>query len=365
MHHPLVDFCLFPGLGTPFSAGRPGHPHTFTVFAAGRPVTTLPATTAWSAAHFFQAAFAWLGHTPRQAQMLTQGLPGLPEPQIVLTTHDAPSSALVVPVDLRGLGGGIVPIAAVPGQPAQDLVQDIQVLGATHPLVPLFHDLFLQDPALLDDVQWLRVCRPTRPTSSPCGPFTSTTTTSTGMQAPETRVRFVLTGGDITLQLPPVPVAAADPVEAVAELLFAMASAGRLQERAVVTLGAAWPSSTRGERIVPFVVSAAGEHVRQMVLFDPSYDGSQLYAMGVQPGLFADDLMSNNYRQCGLTMWVNGVHMSAMQRPLRTGDYVQLLPDRVIQAPTAIHPEDLLDSINRLRAFSAPLPVPSFPLTSA
>ena len=373
-HHPLADFCLFPSLGAPFSAGRPEHPHTFTVLAAGRPVTTLPANTAWSAAQFFHAAFAWLGHTPRQAQMLTPSLPGLPEPQIVLTTHDAPSSALVVPVDFRGVGGGVVPTIAVPGQPAQELVHDVQILDTVHPFLPLFHDLFLQDtrggvhdqvPALLDDVQWLRVCSLACSAGSPCGPLTSTTTTSTGMQTSETRVRFVLTGGDITVQLPPVPVTAADPVEAVAELLFSMASAGRLQERAVVTLGAAWPSSTRGERIVPFVVSAAGEHVRQMVLFDPSYDGSQLYAMGVQPGLFAEDLMSNNYRQCGLTMWVNGVHMSAMQRPLRTGDYVQLLPDRVIQAPTAIHPEDLLDSINRLRAFSAPLPVPPFSMSTA
>ena len=130
-------------------------------------------------------------------------------------------------------------------------------------------------------------------------------------------------------------------------------------------LGAAWPIRTRNERVVPFVVSGLGDHVRQMVLFDPSYDGSQLYAMGVQPGLYAEDLMSNNYRQCGLTLWVNGVHMSAVVRPLRTGDYVQLLPDRPTQASTAAHPEELLGAINRLRAFSAPLPVPSFPISAA
>ena len=185
------------------------------------------------------------------------------------------------------------------------------------------------------------------------------------MQSSEQRVRFVLSGGATTLQLPPVPVNAADPVEAVAELLFAMASLGRLQEGSAVTLGAAWPICRKGDRVVPFVVSGVGDQVQQVVLFDPSYDGSQLYAMGVQPGLYAEDLMSNNYRQCGLTLWINGVHMSAVVRPLRTGDYVQLLPDRPTQVSSAAHPEELLSAVNRLRAFSAPLPVPPFPLNSA
>ena len=201
-------------------------------------------------------------------------------------------------------------------------------------------------PDNLDDVQWLRLCSVT--TSSGPGSCTllSSTTTTTGMQAGEQRVRFIMSGG-------------------ATDLLFAMASSGRLPEGSAVTLGAAWPIRTRNERVVPFVVSGLGDHVRQMVLFDPSYDGSQLYAMGVQPGLYAEDLMSNNYRQCGLTLWVNGVHMSAVVRPLRTGDYIQLLPDRPTQASTAAHPEELLGAINRLRAFSAPLPVPPFQISAA
>ena len=371
---PLVEFCLFPGLGSPLTAASAGHPHQFAVLMPDRPITLLPAVTTWTAVSFFQAAFAWLGHTPRRAQLLTQSIPGLPEPQIVLTDQDVPASALVIPLDLRDVGGGITPVVLEPGQPVAEVLHTLHTPSMPPLDAPIYHELFVQDtrggvfsqvPDALSDVQWLRVCCSTGVRNIPWGLLTSTTTASTGMQMPEVRVRFVMSGGATTLQLPPVPVARADPVEAVAELLFAMASAGRLPEGSMVTLGAAWPPSNRGERIVPFVVSGAGEQVRQMVLFDPSYDGSQLYAMGVQPGLYAEDLMSNNYRQCGLTLRVNGVHMSAVVRPLRTGDYVQLLPDRPTQVPTIVHPEDLLDSVNRLRAFSAPLRVPAFPINAA
>ncbi|CAE7501382.1 unnamed protein product [Symbiodinium sp. KB8] len=374
INRPLAELCLFPCLGSPFAAASIGRPHQFTVLTHDWPVTLLPAVTTWTAVSFFQAAFAWLGHMPRRAQLLTQSIPGLPEPQIVLTDQDVPASALVIPLDLRGVGGGITPAVLEPGQTVVEVVHTLHTPDMPPLDAPIYHELFVQDtrggvfsqvPDALSDVQWLRVCCSNGMCTMPGGLLTSTTTTSTGMQMPEVRVRFVMSGGATTMQLPAVPVAMADPVEAVAELLFAMASAGRLQEGSTVTLGAAWPPSDRGVRIVPFVVSEPGEHVRQMVLFDPSYDGSQLYAMGVQPGLYAEDLMSNNYRQCGLTLRINGVHMSAVVRPLRTGDYIQLLPDRPTQVPTIVHPEDLLDSVNRLRAFSAPLRVPAFPINAA
>ena len=374
LHRPLCESCLFPGLGPPFAQSSHTVDHQFTVLLCGRPVTVLPATTAWTLANFFQAAFAWLGHAPRHALLITQSLPGLPEPQIVLTDQDTHPAATVVPLDLRTWGGEVVPVALQPGMHVSDVVGQLQLSWLEPPGDPLYHELFLQDtrggvhyhiPDNLDDVQWLRLCSATAGIG-PCGhTLLSSTTTTTGMQAGEQLVRFVISGGATTLQLPPVPVHTADPVEAVADLLFAMASSGRLPEGSAVTLGAAWPIRTRNERVVPFVVSGLGDHVRQIVLFDPSYDGSQLYAMGVQPGLYAEDLMSNNYRQCGLTLWVNGVHMSAVVRPLRTGDYVQLLPDRPTQASTAAHPEELLGAINRLRAFSAPLPVPPFPTNAA
>ncbi|OLQ11339.1 hypothetical protein AK812_SmicGene4821 [Symbiodinium microadriaticum] len=374
LHRPLSDSCLFPSLGPPSAQGTPVAAHQFTIIANGHPVVTLPATTAWTLANFFQAAFAWLGHAPRFARILTQSLPGLPEPQIVLTDQDVPPSAVVVPLDLRPWGVNIVPVVLTPGLPVSEVLSQLQLPMFELAGNPIYHDLFLQDtrggvhqhtPDSLDEVQWFRVCCASSSWGAVSAWPLSSTTTTTGMQAGDRRVRFVLSGGGTSLQLPPVTVAAADPVVAVAELLFAMASAGRLVEGSAVTLGAAWPLSVRGDRVVPFVVSAGGDHVQQVVLFDPSYDGSQLYAMGVQPGLYAEDLMSNNYRQCGLTLWVNGVHMSAVVRPLRTGDYVQLLPDRPLQASTASHPEELLSSINRLRAFSAPLRVPAFSFESA
>ena len=368
LHRPLSDSCLFPSLGPPFVRGMQTTAHQFTIITCGHPVVILPATTAWTLANFFQAAFAWLGHAPRHARILTQSLPGLPEPQIVITDQDVPSEASVVPFDLRAWGVSVLPVVVSPGQHISEILGQLQLPAFELPGSPLYHDLFLQDtrggvhqhlPDSLDDVQWFRMCSVSSGWDAFCSDSVSSTTTTTGMLAGERRVRFVLSGGGASLQLPPVTVAVADPVEAVAELLLAMASAGRLAAGSTVTLGAAWPLSVRGDRVVPFVVSAEGDHVQQVVLFDPSYDGSQLYAVGVQPGLYAEDLMSNNYRQCGLTLWVNGVHMSAVVRPLRTGDYVQLLPDRLIRASTASHPEELLSSINRLRAFSAPLRVPA------
>ncbi|CAE7826695.1 unnamed protein product, partial [Symbiodinium sp. CCMP2456] len=377
---PLAASFLFPDLAGAGGSGLAVGTHYFAVIAWDRPVGVLPAAADWSLASFFQAAETWLGHAPRIALLLTHSVPNLPAPQFVLTDYDVPASAEVVPLDLRPWGGDVVPLVAVPGSAVGDVLNHLPGLPPVLGQVPLHHDLFLQDargglhahiPEDLSDVQWFRVCRAVvGPDASPFGcadgVLTSTSTTTTGMHAESRSVRFVLTGGATTLQLPPVPVSEADPVHAIGELLFAVAACGRLKEGAAVTLGAGWPApSRRGEYIVPFVVSAFGDEVQQSVLFDPSYDGSQLYAMGVQQGLHAEDLMSTNYRQCGLTLWVNGVHSSAVIRPLRTGDYVQLLPNRVITAPTAIHPEVLLSSINRLRAISAPLLVPDFPRVAA
>ena len=171
LHRPLSDSCLFPRLGPPLAHGAQIMEHQFTVMACGRPITVLPATTAWTLANFFQAAFAWLGHAPRHALLLTQSLPGLPEPQIVLTDQDTSIAATVVPLDLRTWGGEVTPVALTPGMHVSDVVGQFQ-LPQLEPLgSPIYHDLFLQDtrggvyqhtPDSLEEVQWFRVCSQAR-----------------------------------------------------------------------------------------------------------------------------------------------------------------------------------------------------------
>ena len=78
--------------------------------------------------------------------MLTPGLSGLPEPQLVLTMDDVLGTALAV--DLTGMGAGAVVLDLTPGTPVEDVTQSLQVDGAAVSLLQelaLRRDLFLQD----------------------------------------------------------------------------------------------------------------------------------------------------------------------------------------------------------------------------
>ena len=93
----------------------------FTVLATGRDVFTLQAYSDWSLAAFFHTAVGVVSELPQAVQLLTTGLPGLAEPQFVLTTAGAP--CLAVPLDLREFGGNIVVVNPAPSTSLEDLLQ--------------------------------------------------------------------------------------------------------------------------------------------------------------------------------------------------------------------------------------------------
>ena len=78
VHRPLADLCLFGHSGS-----GPG-PLPFTVFAAGQDPLVLHAYPDWSPAAYFHAATGAFNDLPQAVQLLMPGLPGFPEPQLVL-----------------------------------------------------------------------------------------------------------------------------------------------------------------------------------------------------------------------------------------------------------------------------------------
>ena len=109
---------------------------------------------------------------------------------------------------------------------------------------------------------------------------------------------------------------------------------------------------------VPILIFEYGEN--QHVLMDPSVDGSGIHSVTVQPQSRPDLLLSPNQVNLGLTLWVNGAPQSVVRRPLRTGDYVQLLPEgQTVRFPSS-HPAEILHHVNRLRCLSTPLCLPRF-----
>ena len=160
VHRPLADLCLFGSLQSATNVVP------FTVFAAGRDLLTLQAYADWSVAAFFHAAVGAVPELPQAVQLLTTGLPGLAEPQFVLTAAGAPS--LSVPLDLRDFGGPVVAINPAGGGSLETVLQEILGMEEAELLQEhlLRRDLFLQDarggihtafPEAADDLQWLRL----------------------------------------------------------------------------------------------------------------------------------------------------------------------------------------------------------------
>eukprot|EP00439_Symbiodinium_sp_Y106_P015160 s9841_g2.t1 len=109
---------------------------------------------------------------------------------------------------------------------------------------------------------------------------------------------------------------------------------------------------------IPVLVYQPGEHCH--VVFDPSFDGSQIHSMMVQEGTLPEQVLSPNQEGLGLTAWLNGAPQSAMRRPLRTGDFIQFFPGAERVRYPVGHPAQLYGHVNRLHCLSSPLRVPPF-----
>ncbi|CAE7517987.1 ABCB5 [Symbiodinium sp. CCMP2592] len=365
VHSPLVDLCLYGSLTTASNAFH------FTVLAAGLPCLTEPAHRDWTVAGFFHAAVNSVPALPQSVQLLTHSIAGLPEPQFVLTTAGARAGA--VPIDCRGIGGPVTVVQAPAGTDIGDLLQDVPELAELDCIQELLlqRDLFLQDsrggihvaiPDEAADLQWLRLVSRsgTGGVGQPALTSTSTTTTTTEMRGDgPTTVRLTATGAGMTLTTVPIPLPQFDLVEELTTLIAAMARAGRLPTDAHVLMAAAWPLPTGDRHFnVPILIYQPGEH--QHVVFDPSFDGSQIHSMIVQEGTLPEQVLSHNQESLGYAAWVNGAPQSAVRRHLRTGDFVQMHPgNERVRYPVG-HPAQLIGHVNRLRCLSAPLRVPAF-----
>ncbi|CAE7300846.1 unnamed protein product [Symbiodinium sp. CCMP2592] len=330
VHRPLADLCLFDSLQV--STGG----LDFTVHAAGAEAIAMQAYPDWSLATFFHAATNAVPQLPQAVQLLLSGVPGLPEPQFVLTAAGA--NGIAFPVDFRFIGGPVVTVSAAQGDTIEQLLQHAPGLETSEAVQDLLlhRDLFLQDarggihtavPENAAELQWLRVvnragivgCTAMMPFGTP--PLTSTSTTTTGMQGEATTVRLTLTGAGMTMTTAPVPLAQFDVVEELTTLILAITRAGRLPSDAHVVMAATWPLPRGGRHFnIPIVIYSPEEY--QHIVLDPSVDGSQIHSMVVQAGTLPEYTLSRNQENLGLAAWVNGAPQSAVRRPLRTGDFV-------------------------------------------
>ncbi|CAE7777776.1 unnamed protein product [Symbiodinium sp. CCMP2592] len=368
VHRPLADLCLFAGLQTGTGC------LDFTVHVAGAAPTTLQAYSDWSLASFFHAAIGAIPELPQAVQMLVSGVPGLPEPQFVLTAAGATSPA--VPVDFRFVGGPIATVCATQADSIEHLLQFAPGLEMSEHVQELLlqRDLFLQDarggvhtavPGQAADLQWLRVVSragiigSTAMMPSPLTSLTSTSTTTTAMQGEATTVRLTLTGAGLTMTTAAIPLQQFDVVSELTTLILAITRAGRLPDNAHVVITAAWPLPAGGRHFnIPVLVYSPDDY--QYIVLDPSVDGSQVHSLVVQAGTMPEHVLSRNQENLGFVAWVNGAPQSAVRRPLRTGDFVQIFPgDTRVIYPVG-HPLQLMGHVNRLHCLSAPFRVPAF-----
>ena len=371
---PASQLRLFPQLDP---TAKDNRPVTFLMMVKGYPPVKLQGGRQWSLLDFASYAASQLDEPVRRVQLLTTSVPGIQEPQVVVTEGDAGLDL----ADLRGFGAGVLPTALSPGMTCEDVLQAAQLLDASLQATlsgVSVSDLFLQDaqgqvyealPAHLLHMQWLVVRRRgdlmldllAQPTST-------TTTTTTYMQPVPTdhrTVQFIMVGAGATVRLPEVPYNQADPQTALLELLRALVRLGRLGTAFQVQLAPVLPRTSSSSRfVVPFLhtpeqqATAQGQMIT--VLYDPGVDGSQIHTMVLEDGTRASDILSEAQRRSGAQLYVNGVHSNVCSRPLLNGDLIQQLGGRF--QGTARNAGPLLDDISRLRCLTFPMHLPALGL---
>ncbi|CAE7773935.1 unnamed protein product [Symbiodinium sp. CCMP2592] len=177
------------------------------------------------------------------------------------------------------------------------------------------------------------------------------------MQSAGVTVQYMLVGDTTTARLAPVAIAEADPQLAVLELICAFARQGRLNHHFTLQLAPVLHWSTRQRAyIVPILVAPLAQ-AQVLILYDPGVDGTQLHTMTVPAGTRPSDVLSGAQRAGGAQIFANGVHESACNRPLITGDFLQQFGPGIYHG-TAIHAGPVLDDVNRLRCLSMPMQFP-------
>ena len=368
---PAAQLRLFPELDP---ACRTPKTIPFTVHVHGHPPLRAQGNSLWSLIDFCSAAADFVeGGRLRRVQLLTVGLPGLPGPQLTITQGESPDEHTVLPIDMRGIGHGILPIMLSPGMNPDDVFQAaIQELPSLRQILddPLYAStLYLQDaqgqvydslPAHLTALQWLAIRR--QPISEVMAEtealLTSTSTTSTQAVAAEPEVvSFILVGEGITLRRVPEMITQADPQEAVIDLVDSMTRMGRFSQGASLRMAPVIPRTSRATLfVIPLLVVPPTNDV--VIFLDPGVDGSQVHALHLEPGTWPEDLLTVCQRRRGIRLYINGGHSAVCRRPLVTGDMVQQIPAGH-HTGVARHAGYALAAINRLRCLTMPLAIPA------
>ncbi|CAE7716502.1 unnamed protein product, partial [Symbiodinium sp. CCMP2456] len=345
----------------------------YTLFAWHSWPRNLLAEPGWTLSDL--AVFAGASHDEslRSMHVLQSPMPGIATPQMVATSVDVVDPWRIIPVDLRPIGGDVFCPPLSPDMPAEEVYARIRPFVTTNVAVQLRVEghgpVYLQDqtgavydtlPDTLDNVDWLAV-RPLHrvmPTSPlPAG----TTTTTTGVVAGPVRVLVALVTGAQTLRTLPVELEAFDSVVALTRLVSAVARSRTLPPGGYVQQLAAYPSQDPdGVQSIPFVL-ASGRTGLVAVVIDITTCGQGIYSVEVSENTWAEDLLKPNQRARELTYLVNGIPMQGIRRPLRTGDYLQLVPN-TCRGTLTISPSTVwMRRIRQLRLWALPVAFP--PLT--
>ena len=349
--------------------GGLGQIGTFTVFCDMSEPQFIAADAAWTVDQYLRTAAAHAESCPRLIRVINVPLPGLPTPQLTVTTNAAEEGSVTLPLDARDLGGDIFAITIGPNATSGGVLDAlVQISPDLAPALQALHavdGVFLQDdlgqvwdsvPSSFAATQWLKVRRDAR-----VPPLLGTTVSTTAAPAslPEPMVVFVLAGGGTLLRLAPQRVSEINLSASLTDLLMLLAIHGRLPQQPVVTVAAAMPraAATPNVYTIGFVVvelQRADSEV--VVLQDPSLDGSLLMALTVDRGTQADGLLAPAQLRRGYTAAVNGSPIQGCRRSLITGDLVQLYQGPLAaRVWTAAH---MYQVIPALRLFALPIRVP-------
>ena len=287
---------------------------------------------------------------------------------------------VLLPIDARDIGGGVVALVVGPGASCSELLATLS--HAVPELAGVLHELLAVDGVFLQDEvgqvweqtpsdpgmsQWVAVRRDHRLLQQMRGPLfpvmaddtTSTTTAVAAQSAVEPSVVFVLVGGGTLLRLAPQRLSQLNLAASLTDLLMLLAIHGCLPNEPVVTVAAAMPraASTPNTLYVGFVVVDLPDVDREVaVLQDQSLDGSLLVGLTVDRGTQAEGLLAPAQARRGFTAALNGAPMQGTRRSLVTGDLIQLhqgpLAARVWSATY------LFQVLPELRLFALPTRLP-------
>ena len=117
-------------IGLLSQAALDGDGYRFTVFDVTFHLQVRNRGPDWSLLDCIADAVSSAGTRTRAVQLIRHPMPGLPEPQIVLTPASASPRASALPIDLRGFGFSVYTVEAEPEQSAADIVAALQTVRA-------------------------------------------------------------------------------------------------------------------------------------------------------------------------------------------------------------------------------------------